>query len=219
MTYWNEEDNAATACEVRETQEVRTAAPIERLDMLLPNDPATGAVTFAALRAYIGQMMELTGRHSQPLALLFIAVDDSPIMPFFGDEGALLIGRAITRFIRQETRTHDVVGRTAEVNSAGIPGFLVVLPLMTEEQSVQMAERLHLGMTAHSVDGYPPWLSLSVGIVGVTIDIHNADDLIARAASAMRRAQLTGGGKIWRHSDTLRQILESAQSETTENPE
>ncbi|HLV81444.1 MAG TPA: hypothetical protein VKT32_14250 [Chthonomonadaceae bacterium] len=183
----------------------------ERLDLLLPHDPATGAVTPAAFQVYLSAMMEMIARAQLPLSLMAIAIDDSPALDFLGVEGIGLIGRAVVRCIRQETRVHDVVGSTAEKDVNGMPVFLIVCPLLSEERAAHLAERLRVTMTAYATDPERPWLTLSVGVASMALDAMDDESLLARAGAALRYAKRVGGGCVWRHTDTMRRIVEADQ--------
>lgn len=192
---------------------------LARLDALLPTDPVTGATTALALRCYLAAMMEMAARKSQPLALIALAVDDCPILDFLGEEGAALIGRAMARCLRQETRAYDVAGRASDESVEGIPGFVIVCPLMDEVAAVALAERMRAVMTAHAAMGARPWLTLSLGVAGMALDTTTPDALLSRAESALRRARRQGGGRVWGHSDTLRQIVHDHDTEPESPPE
>lgn len=186
-----------------------------RLDSLLPIDPETGAVATHAFYTYLRATMDLTGRHGQPLALLCIALDDTPLMRFLGPEGLGLIGRAIVRCIRQETRIHDVVGRIEDSPDSHCPAFLVVCPLMDEVSVAPVARRLQEIMSTYC-EPTNPLLSMSVGIAMMTLDASEPETLIARAISALRRARRSGGNCVWSHSDVVRQIISQENSEASD---
>ncbi|HZT42286.1 MAG TPA: hypothetical protein VFA07_08850 [Chthonomonadaceae bacterium] len=181
----------------------------ERLDLLLPHDPETGAVTYPAFHIYLSAMMEMVSRTQHPLALMAISVDDSPALHFLGVEGIGLISRAVVRCIRQETRVHDVIGCTAEKDANGMPVFMIACPLLSEASAAALAERLRVAMTAYAADPERPWLTLSVGVAGMAIDSMDSESLVARAGAALRYARRMGGGCVWRHSDTMRRIIEA----------
>ena len=99
-----------------------------RLDYLLPIDGETGVATHEAVCTYLNTMIEMVSRHGLPLAVLSIAVDDSPVLRFLGPEGAALVGRGVARCLRQETRTHDVVGHADPEISPDAFTFLIICP-------------------------------------------------------------------------------------------
>jgi GGDEF domain-containing protein len=138
-----------------------------------------------------------------------ISVDDTPALTFLGVEGISLIGRAVVRCIRQETRAHDVVGCTAEKDANGLPCFLIACPLLSEDHAANLAERLRVRMTAYAADPERPWLTLSIGVAGMALDAMECESLLTRAGAALRYARRMGGGCVWRHSDTLRRIIEA----------
>ena len=178
-----------------------------RLDTLLPTHSETGAVTFEAFKIYLDTMIDMVVRAEMPLAVIAISVDNTPTVRFFGEEGEGLIGRAIVRCVRQETRPHDVVG-LASAGEAGIPTFVIACPLMNEESAAALAERLRVSMTAGSGGVETAWLTVSIGVASLSIEVGDADSLLNRAESALHRARRSGGGCVWRHTDILRQIIE-----------
>lgn len=179
-----------------------------RLDALLPQDSETGVTTPVALRSYLNAMMEMAARDAQPLAVLAIAVDTAAetnsVLRRFGVEGARLIGQAIARCLRQETRLHDVVGRADEIGTYELPTFVVVCPLRDEAGAALLAERLCAAMAAYAAEPDNPWLTVSVGVAALTIDTLAPEALLARAAEALRCARQDRGGRVWRYTDTLR---------------
>ena len=182
-----------------------------RLDYLLPIDGETGVATHEAVCTYLDTMIEMVSRHGLPLAVLSIAVDDSPVLRFLGAEGAALVGRGVARCLRQETRTHDVIGHANPEISPDAFTFLIVCPLLPEQQATSLAERLRAAMTAIVGEQSSPWLNLSVGVAPMSLDVTDSKLLIARSMDALRRARRSGGGRVWRYTDTLRRIIDDAQ--------
>ncbi len=185
----------------------------KRLDYLLPIDAETGVTTHEAVCVYMDAMIEMVSRHGQPLALLSIAVDASPVLRFLGMEGAALIGRAVARCLRQETRTHDVVGHADPDMAPDAFTFLVTCPLLSEEQAANLGERLRAAMTASSGDAPMPWLTLSVGVAALSLEITESRLLVARSMESLRRARRAGGGCVWKHTDTRRKLMEDTDRE------
>jgi GGDEF domain-containing protein len=181
----------------------------KRLDILLPADQTTGAVTTQAGYVYLHAMIEMVMRKNQPLSLVCIAPDASPTMEFLGETGKNLIGQAIVRCIRQETRDYDLVYTLSLPTITDTPVFALVCPLMNEEEATALGERLRKIMTAQAGAEDHPWLSFSVGVASISLDAPDADSLTARACAALQRARRLGGGRLWRHSDTLRAIIEN----------
>jgi diguanylate cyclase (GGDEF)-like protein len=191
--------------------------PTPRLDGLLPSDKQTGAVTMDALKIYVQAMMEMVTRCYQPLSMLYIAVDECAGLDRFRREDMGMVARAIMRCMQQETRNYDVIGRTDETDAYGLPSFLIVCPLMTETQAAQLAERLRATMTAYAVEAEQEWLTLSIGVSSLAIDVHTTDELMARTLSSLKRAQRQGGNQIARHTDFLRSIQEGNESRGDES--
>ena len=181
----------------------------ERLDSLLPDDPATGVTTYEAFRVYLGGFMDLMARHGQPLSLLAIAADPSETLRRLGANGALLIASAIARCLRQETRLYDVVGRGETDEAQGSYAFLVALPMTSETLARPFAARLREAMTISTGNLGGPWLTLSVGIASLSLETDSPEKLILRSRQALAGAQRSGGDCIWGHADTVRRIIKS----------
>lgn len=182
-----------------------------RLDGLLPSDPLTQAVTETALNIFIQTMMEMALRCNQPLSLVALAVDDNAMLQSFRKEDMGLVARAIIRCIQQETRSYDVIGRTDATDSFGLPTFLLVCPLMPEARAFALADRLRDMMTSYAIEADQEWLSISIGVTGLAMDVQTSEELIARAVSALRIAKRLGSS-IMRHSDLIRRIQESTEN-------
>lgn len=184
----------------------------KRLDHLLPLDADTGVTTHQATCVYIDAMIEMVSRHEQTLSLLSIAVDELHILRFLGVEGAALIGRAVARCLRQETRSHDVVGHADPEMAPDAFTFLVACPLLSEEQAGRLGERLRAAMTAHCGDANGPWLTLSVGVASLSLDVTESRTLVARSLESLRRARRAGGSRVWKHTDTRRTLMEKMEN-------
>ena len=177
-----------------------TLEPGDRLDSLLPKDFETGAVSPEAVKTYLNSMMAMVGRTPAPLAILCFAVDNVPSLQQLEKTHQALIGRVLARCLRLETRCYDVVARLDKETVHGISGFLVVCPLTDEKKAAALAERLCEQVTSVLADMGWPWLTLSVGVSGLSLEVSDAENFVARAVSALYHAQRSGGRRIWRHS-------------------
>lgn len=180
----------------------------QRLDFLLPNDSEYGVVSASAAQIYLEIMLHMVNRHGQSLAILYVALDPSPLLTFLGDEGQGLIGRAVARCLRQETRGHDVVARAPSEDFSDEAEFIIICPLLTEKMAAALAERMMRATSTYAADPEKPWPSLSIGVAALSIDAAQGPVLLGRAKEAMRRARRNGGRQVWRHSDTLRTLME-----------
>ncbi len=184
-----------------------SAPPYElgaRIDMLMPSDTETCVADAHSVRVYLTAMMELAARVQQPLSVLTITVDNSPTAALFFEEDAGLVGRAIARCLRQETRTYDVIGRVAGEQGSPFPIFALVCPLMTEEQAARLGERLRETMRTYAADAEQSWLTLSVGAAAMALDTQDAEVLLAHGKFAARYAQGQGGDQVTRFSAAFR---------------
>ncbi len=200
-----DEANSERSGEPVTADKPRFSQPIGRFDMLLPSDEESNAVEENASSIYLRAMIDMVGRVQQPLTLACVAADELPLLTFLGPDATALIGKAMVRCIRQETRDYDVVSR---IRVPGIPlVFMIICPMQGEEQVKQMTHRLQLAMTAVSPRGDTPWLSVSAGIASLSLDASDAEALRSRAVSSLRRARNSGSGRVWTHSDTVKTII------------
>jgi GGDEF domain-containing protein len=193
----------------------------QRLDSLLPLDTEWGVVSAIAMPIYLNAAMEMVLRAAQPLALISIGIDVGEemesIQSAYGEEGASLIVGAVARCLRQETRLHDVVGCAQTPETGTIPTFLIVCPLLDEGQATQLAERLRSAMMAYTADPDCLWLKVSGGVASISLDITNAETLIARCLEALNLARSQEGGGILRYSERLRFQDEADDFESPED--
>ncbi len=200
-----DEANAERGRETENANKPKFSQPVGRFDMLLPADEESQAVDENAASVYLRAMIDMVGRTQQPLTLACVAADELPLLTFLGPDATALIGKAMVRCIRQETRDYDVVSR---VRVPGIPlVFMITCPMQGEESVKQMAHRLQVAMTAESPHGDTPWLSVSAGIASLSLDASDAEALRSRAVASLRRARNAGPGTLWTHGDTVNAII------------
>lgn len=188
---------------------------VERLDSLLPADAETGVATFDAVRCYLGASMEMMARHGQPLTLLVIAPDPSDTLRRLGVQGGKLIGAAVARALRQESRVHDVVGLAPAESGDQVPSFLIIVPFLTEAHAGRFAERLRQAMTILACDKDRPWLTISAGIASMSLEADAPETLIRRGQRALQSAQRSGGSRVWSQSDSTQRLLDGIRPDST----
>ncbi len=175
-----------------------------RIDMLMPSDAETCVADAQSVRVYLTAMMELASRVQQPLSLLTITVDNTPTATLFFAEDAGLVGRAIARCLRQETRAYDVIGRVAGEAGSPFPVFVLICPLMSEEQAAGLGDRLRDTMRAYAADAEQNWLTLSIGAAAMALDTHDAAALLSHGKFAVQLAQEQGSDQVIRFSTAFR---------------
>jgi GGDEF domain-containing protein len=188
-------------------QDWDSAPPYEmgaRIDMLMPADAETCVADAHSVRVYLTAMMELSNRVQKPLSLLTITIDPSPTAELFFAEDAGLVGRAIARCLRQETRAYDVIGRVEGETGSPYPVFVLVCPLMSEEQAAGLGDRLRATMRTYAADAAQDWLTLSAGAAGMALDTADAECLLRHGQFAVRQAQSQGGDQVCRFSQVFR---------------
>ncbi len=200
-----DETNTNNGGEPKIADKPKFAPPAGRFDMLLPADEETLAVDEKAASIYLRAMIDMVGRTQQPLTLACVAADELPLISFLGPDATALIGKAMVRCMRQETRDYDVVSR---LHVPGMPlVFIITCPMQGEDKVKQLTHRLQLAMTAVSPRGEAPWLSVSAGIASLSLDASDAESLRSRAVAALRRGRASGPGTLWTHGDTLNMLI------------
>lgn len=174
-----------------------------RIDMLMPADAETCVADAHSVRVYLTAMMELANRVQKPLSILTITIDATPTAELFFAEDAGLVGRAIARCLRQETRAYDVIGRVEGEPGSPYPVFVLVCPLMSEEQAAGLGDRLRATMQTYAADAAQNWLTLSAGAAGMALDTSDAESLLCHGQFAVRQAQAQGGDRVCRFSQTF----------------
>jgi GGDEF domain-containing protein len=184
----------------------------QRLDSLLPLDPALGVVAPVATRVYLGAAMEMVVRSGQPLSLLAIAVDVDvaggrrPGRSMLGAGDSGMVAQAVARCLRQETRLHDVVGLVQSDDQRTPPVYLIVCPLIDESHAAQLGERLRAAMMSFALDPADIGIQVNVGVASLSLSTVEPESLITRAAEALQCARRVEGGCVWKHSDSSRRL-------------
>ena len=137
------------------------------------------------------QAMAQARRHQQPLALLFLDVNQlRHVNDNFGHTAGDGILREVAQRLRQSLREVDTVARL------GGDEFAVLLPGATAEGASQVADKLieRLAQPCH-VEGHEFSLTFSIGVALSPDDADTPEALLRCADTAMYRAKLEGRGR------------------------
>lgn len=190
---WSEEPGYTEPAEEEMESWQEPDAPM-RLDLLLPAHADTGVATEEGLRAYLWAMEGMVSRHGLPLSILCVRAQETPLLTFLGGEGRQLIARAVARCLRQETRGYDVVGVVDDPVSPAGSAFAIVCPMLNADRAATMAARLCRAMAFHSEEEDRTWLTISIGVAEMGLDLDGPDALIARGMEALHASEENGGG-------------------------
>jgi diguanylate cyclase (GGDEF)-like protein len=173
---------------------VEVLAENRRLQELATKDPVTLALNRRAFADRLRVEMDRSRRFGSPLSILLVDIDHFKRV---NDTAGHLAGdnvlREVAREISEAVRTVDIVARY------GGEEFVVILPETLLEGAGIFAERLRERISSREFaagDGKIR-LTVSVGIATFpTPDVSTADELFARADSAMYRAKDGGRNQV-----------------------
>ncbi|HEX2071324.1 MAG TPA: diguanylate cyclase [Thermoleophilaceae bacterium] len=152
------------------------------------SDPLTGLPALGELTRRLGQEIERSRRHGQPLSVAVLDVDGfRGINAHHGRATGDRVLAAVGGLLAEQIRASDAASRS------GADEFVVMLPETTAAEALQAFERYFLELEALRVAGVEG-VSVSVGIAqwerGVT-----AEQLLATAGSRIDVARSLGGGR------------------------
>ena len=151
-------------------------------------DSVTGLLSARAFRGRLSEEVERARRYQRPLSTAIIRIDDFGALELnhgfrAGDE---LLG-VVARRLRQATRSHDLVGRTAAAE------FGLLLPDTNAEGALPSLERLLVELELVG-EGSIRAAGASMGVAALQRGM-SAEGLFASARMACEHAQSTGGGR------------------------
>ena len=165
---------------------------VAELELLLERqggrDPVTGLITLTRLRSQLEVEMQRARRHGRPLTVALLDIDGFRSINArsgFAQGDALLV--AVAGVIREYTRAHDIVGRTAADE------FALVMPETDTLGALQAFERILLELEALEA-GPISSVSASVGVAAFT-RTQTSQEILGQAAGALDAARAGGGGR------------------------
>lgn len=173
-----------------------TMADNARLEQLAQTDPLTQLLNRRALTERISAEMERALRYDATLALLMIDLDHFKRV---NDTHGHLVGDDVLRdmgeLLRSMIRTNDIVARY------GGEEFLVLLPETDDAGAEGFAERIRQTVEAapfaRDAMVEPLRMTCSVGVaLFPAARVETAEDLLARADSALYRAKADGRNRV-----------------------
>ncbi len=152
------------------------------------SDLVTGLPLLDVLTGRLGEEIERSRRHGQPLTVAVADVDGfRSVNAHHGREAGDAVLKAVGELLVETTRETDVVSRS------GADEFVLLLPETRAAEAMQACERIFLELEALRV-GAVETVAASVGIAqwerGMT-----AEQLLARAGARVDVARSLGGGR------------------------
>ena len=170
-------------------------ARVERyrtLSALMQHDSLTGLLNHSRLHQYVEVEAMRAQRQSHPLSFAMLDIDQfKGINDRFGHPVGDRVLRNLARFLRQNLRKSDIVGRY------GGEEFAVVLTDTDGPAALSVLEKLcaDFGRVTHDADGVDLHVTFSAGVATMT-DVASARDLILVADRALYEAKHAGRNRV-----------------------
>jgi diguanylate cyclase (GGDEF)-like protein/putative nucleotidyltransferase with HDIG domain len=159
------------------------------------NDPKTGLFNARHLAAALGEELERAKRLNRPLSLMMTDLDLlRDINNTYGHLAGDAVLTGIAGVFRGQLRHYDVAARF------GGEEFCVLLPETTQEQALEIAERIRCAVAEQRFDvetsSEPIRATVSIGVASFPKDAVDANELIHQADLAVYRAKLQGRNRV-----------------------
>jgi diguanylate cyclase (GGDEF)-like protein/PAS domain S-box-containing protein len=189
------DDDRAYSLIVRDISDQREAN--EALRRSVFSDHLTGLVNRRAFYESAAVAMERSAHSGQPLSVIVFDADHfKAVNDTYGHAAGDAVLRHLAAGLSANFRSNDIVARF------GGEEFIVLMPGLTEDEALTMAQRMcqHVSATALTVDGVTISYTVSAGVAGLAPDIDGIDQLLKRADDAMYRAKAEGRNRVarWR---------------------
>jgi diguanylate cyclase (GGDEF)-like protein len=173
----------------------------QRVDQLSLLDPVTEVGNLRAFRRDLLREIFWARRVSQPLSLLFIALDDlDEVSRSYGEVTSNFVQRRVSQRLCSDLRSTDYIAHIAKTH------FAILLPACSEPHAHDIGERMRRDIDNFPIDdgrGAVLYVSLSIGLVcweparfPMEASDRLAQQLETEAEGAMGKAVRAGGNRI-----------------------
>ncbi len=164
---------------------------LAREQELARTDPLTGINNRRHLFEIAEHEVEVAVRYEQPMAVMMYDIDHfKKVNDTFGHSVGDLILQRVTKIVRDELRSADVIGRY------GGEEFIVILPMTNTQQAFQLAERIRINVAKLHIETTKGMaaVTLSIGIVELNnaTSAETVESIFRRADEAMYAAKQAG---------------------------
>ena len=156
-------------------------------------DPLTGLRNRRSFERALKEFFRDYKRFGYPFALIMFDIDNfKNINDTYGHLAGDKVLKEIGRILRSYLRAKDVVART------GGEEFTIILPGVSKEEAVAVAERLRKIISNHSVDfdGNKINVTASFGVTEMREEIEEPEELLREADEKLYTAKRTGKDKV-----------------------
>jgi diguanylate cyclase (GGDEF)-like protein len=166
-------------------------------------DELTGLCNYRLLREHLSLEFHQARRHSRPLSLVMIDIDDfKTYNDHNGHEAGNVVLAKMAQLIAESLRRCDIPARY------GGEEFVLVLPSTPKLEAGQVAERVRAKIESHPFpnrESQPDGkLTISMGVATYPADCDDADSLVRRADRAMYVAKSKGKNNVYLYGKNTR---------------
>ncbi|MBI5208329.1 MAG: GGDEF domain-containing protein [Candidatus Firestonebacteria bacterium] len=172
----------------------------EILEGMSIHDRLTGLYNYGYFLDRIEQEKKRADRYSHSLAFVIFDLDHfKKFNDTYGHEQGNNVLRKLANIIKNKTRNIDTTARY------GGEEFVIVVPMASEDQAYQVAERVRESVENEKFDGNAATpivkMTISGGICAYPIDSQNTMELIYKADEALYAAKNEGRNRIYKYSE------------------
>ncbi len=153
------------------------------------HDPLTKVFNRRYFEEYIENEILRSKRKEKVFSLMMIDIDFfKRINDTYGHAKGDDVLKEFVLIVRESIRGYDVLARI------GGEEFVVLLPDTKIDDSINLAERIRIGIQNHKFEGIPP-ITISLGLVEFRKD-DNSNSVLERADATMYKAKTSGRNRI-----------------------
>lgn len=170
----------------------------EILKELAIRDGLTGLYNSREFHRLLEIEIARSERYKHSLSLLILDIDHFKVVnDMYGHQAGDGVLRALGTWLNSEIRTSDYAARY------GGEEFAVILPELTADSALAMAERLRSGIASRQIsvdEGHTVKVTVSIGVAAFPVDAKSDEELIAAADRALYVAKQAGRNRVCRAS-------------------
>jgi diguanylate cyclase (GGDEF)-like protein len=161
-------------------------------------DSLTGLYVRRYFMVKLHEELHRAERYKNILSIVMADLDRfKNINDTYGHDAGDRILKAIGKFLQQNIRDVDVVGRY------GGEEFVIMIPEAANDAARNLSERLRKNLSQMKFEDLPP-ITISLGIATYPYDGKDAEDLIKKADAAMYAAKRAGRNQVAKYSDHVK---------------
>lgn len=140
------------------------------------------------------QSVETVSKKKKPLSMLMLDIDHfKQINDAYGHGNGDFVLMEISRIME------EMVGKNGSVFRKGGEEFAVILPSLSKDQTIELAERIRSRVERHQfkIDGHLKLpVTISIGVTNYPETINELENMVERADEALYRAKKDGRNRV-----------------------